>query len=114
MIIYRKEIFVIFLHIFDVYEITLGTRNPFHLFKTLNLFLVWVTSEAVEKTHFEIIPHDIDDTLNLFVHFIIFHDDIVLKYDSVLEPLFETSPVKLHVSHVTPDGPHVKMCHIGS
>ena len=114
MVIDGKEVLVVLLHVFHVDEVTLGTTDPLDALQILHDDTVGISRQTVKEAHFEVVPHGVYDFLNLIVDSRIGHYHVIFKHDSILESLFEAPPVKLHVSHVAPDGPHVEVGHVGS
>src|SRR6056300_133290 len=68
----------------------------------------------MKETHFKFITPVVNNILNLFVEFIRFYNNIVLKNNRILKTLFETPIIKIHVSHKTTDGTQVKVGYIWS
>jgi hypothetical protein len=105
VIIYGEEVFIVFFHVIDVYEVTLGTRNPLNAFETtlFYIFFIGVPRETVEETHFKIVALFIDNVLNFAVYACILNDNVIFKNNGIFDVLVETPPVEFHVPHITPD-----------
>ena len=114
VIVDGEEILVVLLHVRHVDEIAFGATDPLDALEVLHDFPVGVPCQAVKEAHLEVVPHGVYDFLYFIVQSGVRDDHVILEHHGVLESLFEAPPVKLHVAHVAPDGPHVKVGHVGS
>ncbi len=114
VIIDGEKVLVVPLHVLHVDEIALGAADPLDALDILNDLSIGVSGQAVKEAHLEVVPQRVYDFLDLVVQPVIGHDHVVLEHHCVLESLFEALPVKLHVAHVAPDGPHVEVGYVGS
>src|SRR6056300_1810359 len=66
----------------------------------------------MKETHFKFITPVVNNILNLFVEFIRFYNNIVLKNNRIFETLIKAPLVKIHMPHKTTDGTQVKVGYI--